>query len=335
MMQWRAPLIYLKDISDANCVKRFICSDMRPSIRASASSPSCGSFRQPNSTHIPCRYRKRNIATRNMSSQSSRTWLERQHKDPYVQKAQELGLPSRAYFKLQEINETHYSAAVSNKTKRKKPTVINRRLIQPNMLILDLGAAPGGWSLYASTQLEPSRGGAIVAVDLLSLNLDVTSKIHENLRGRFEFIQGDFTQNNIRLETKHAFSHLAKEAQISDGTERTTVRRKADLIISDMAANFTGDSKTDAIRTINLCEQALSFAAGEDCFDSSYPPKGSQGMLMKEGSFLCKYFSCGKENERDLMDATKRVFRSVHLFKPKASRKESSEMYLLGFDKLH
>jgi 23S rRNA (uridine2552-2'-O)-methyltransferase len=54
---------------------------------------------------------------------------------------------------------------------------------------------------------------------------------------------------------------------------------------------------------------------------------------MKNGSFLCKYFLCGKENEQDLMNAAKRVFKSIHLLKPNASRKESSEMYLLGLSK--
>ncbi|KAL7481855.1 hypothetical protein ACHAW6_007536 [Cyclotella cf. meneghiniana] len=320
----------------AKCVNRFGCTDIRPSIKAWASSLSCGSFRQTNSRHMICKCQRRNSYSRNMASQSSRTWLERQRKDPYVQKAQDLGLPSRAYFKLEEINEHLFSNAVSTKKKKKKTTACDRRLIQPDMLILDLGAAPGGWSLYASTQLDPSMSGAIVAVDLLSLNMDVTGRIHDNLRGRFDFIRGDFTQNHIRLEIMHAFSRLFQETQpAEDGIERTRNRRKANLIISDMAANFTGDSRTDSIRTLNLCEQALSFAAGEECFDSSYSPIESQGMLTKEGSFLCKYFSCGQENERDLMDATKRVFRSVHQFKPKASRRESSEMYLLGFDKLH
>lgn len=95
-----------------------------------------------------------------------------------------------------------------------------------------------------------------------------------------------------------------------------------------MAQNFSGDSLTDALQTMGLCEQALSFAAGNDCFDPSY----SKGMLADGGAFLCKYFSCGKQNEADLMEAARRAFRSVHTIKPKASRKESSEMYLLALD---
>jgi 23S rRNA (uridine2552-2'-O)-methyltransferase len=282
------------------------------------------------------RLQMQNYPARNSSSQSSRAWLERQSKDPYVQKAQELGLPSRAYFKLQEINEQHYSASVNKKSKKNKSTSSsNRRMIQPNMLVLDLGAAPGGWSLYVSTEIDPTLGGGIVAVDLLPLNLDISTRIEDNVGGRFEFVQGDFTQNKIRLEVMDRFARLSKETQSTeDGQRDLSTQRKANLIVSDMAANFLGDSKTDAIRTINLCEQALSFAAGDGCFDSSYSPKEDQGMLLKDGSFLCKYFSCGKDNEQELMDAAKRVFKSVHSFKPKASRKESSEMYLLGYSKL-
>lgn len=267
------------------------------------------------------------ITSRNVSNQSSKAWLDRQHKDPYVQKAHNLGLPSRAYFKLEEINEKLFYSAMS---KRAKKTMSYRRLIHPNMLILDLGAAPGGWSMYASTQLNHLAGGAIVSVDLLELNEDVTAKIQDEMDERFEFIQGDFTHDKIRLQIMDAFERLSGKA---DTCCKTFDQQKANIIISDMAANFTGDSITDAIRTINLCEQSLVFSAGSNCFDATYSPKENRGMLRKNGSILCKYFLCGKENERDLMEAAKRVFRSVHLLKPQSSRKDSSEMYLLGFDK--
>ena len=107
-------------------------------------------------------------------STSSHSWLQRPSKDPHVQKARDLSLPSRAYFKLQQINETLLSVA----TKSPK-----RRLIQSNMRIVDLGAAPGGWSIYASTQLDPTLGGAVVAVDLLPLSPEVLSRMHRGLGG--------------------------------------------------------------------------------------------------------------------------------------------------------
>lgn len=266
------------------------------------------------------------ITSRNVSSQSSKAWLDRQHEDPYVQKAHKLGLPSRAYFKLEEINEKLFYSAVS---KRANKSMSYRRLIHPNMLILDLGAAPGGWSVYASTQLNHVVGGAIVSVDLIELNEDVTSRIQDKMDERFEFIQGDFTHDKVRSKIMGALQRFSGKSD----TCRTPDQQKANIIISDMAANFTGDSITDAIRTINLCEQSLEFSAGGKCFDATYSPKENSGMLRKNGSILCKYFSCGKENERDLMEAAKRVFRSVHLLKPNSSRKDSSEMYLLGFDK--
>jgi len=241
-------------------------------------------------------------------SKSSQNWIQRQNKDPYVQKAQALGLPSRASFKLQEINEIHYPALMMKK-KGISVTGKSKRLLQPRMNVVDLGASPGGWSLYASSQVKE---GIIVAVDLLPLD---ETKISLNMPN-FDFIQGDFTKS----ETKQLLiDALQKE--------------RANLVMSDMAQNFLGDSQTDALRTLNLCEQALVFSAGGSCFDSSYSPKSDEGMLAPGGSFLCKFFSCGKENEEDLMQAAKRAFRTVHVIKPKASRKESSEMYLLAINK--
>jgi 23S rRNA (uridine2552-2'-O)-methyltransferase len=243
-------------------------------------------------------------------SKSSQNWLQRQIKDPYVQKAQALGLPSRASFKLQEINEVHYPALLKKSGGGGSIGKRKNRLLQPHMNVIDLGASPGSWSLYASTQVKE---GTLVAVDLLSLD---KTEISLNLP-TFEFIQGDFT-------------HARTKEMIIETLDQ---ERGADLVMSDMAMNFTGDQQTDALRTLNLCEQALMFSAGDSCFDSSPSSYTGKGIVAKGGSFLCKFFSCGKENEQDLMQAAKRAFRIVHAIKPKASRKESSEMYLLAVDK--
>ena len=282
------------------------------------------------------------------NSQSSNKWLERQRKDPYVAMAHGQGLPSRSSFKLQEINEFHFPnllAKLEEKSKGKGSNRPNRRtLIQPGALILDLGAAPGGWSLYASTQLKVDLGGAVVAVDLLSLDetlhagdIDVSSRIRANLQSNFHFVQGDFTLNQTRERIMDAFTNVSNNTQNNDCTgdeedESYAIGRRPNLVLSDMAANFTGDSDTDAIRTLDLCERALAFAVGPGCFDTSYSAEDEHGVLEEGGVFLCKFFSCGKENEADLMDALRRAFGSVHVLKPKASRKESSEMYLLALD---
>ena len=282
------------------------------------------------------------------NSQSSNKWLERQRKDPYVAMAHDQGLPSRSSFKLQEINEFHFPSLLAKLEQKSKGNGSNwhnrRTLIQPGALILDLGAAPGGWSFYASTQLKVDLGGAVVAVDLLSLDetlhagySDISSRIRANLQSNFHFVQGDFTMSQTREWIMDAFTNVSNNTQHKDCTgdeedESYAIGRRPNLVLSDMAANFTGDSDTDAIRTLDLCERALAFAAGTSCFDPSYSAKDGQGVLEEGGVFLCKFFSCGKENEADLMDSSRRAFGSVHVLKPKASRKESSEMYLLALD---
>mmetsp|Transcript_52948 Transcript_52948/g.158506 ORF Transcript_52948/g.158506 Transcript_52948/m.158506 type:complete len:128 (-) Transcript_52948:115-498(-) len=109
-----------------------------------------------------------------------------------------------------------------------------------------------------------------------------------------------------------------------------------------MAANFTGDKITDALRTMSLCEDALMFAIGRSCFDSpsagkiasiedaSLLSREDVGVLNIGGTFLCKLFACGQENERDLIMAAKHHFKRIDVLKPPASRKESGEQYLLA-----
>ena len=125
-----------------------------------------------------------------------------------------MGLPSRAAFKLQEINEIHYPALI--KKKGITTSGKNKRLLQPRMNVVDLGASPGGWSLYASTQVKE---GTIVAVDLLPLD---DTKISLNLPN-FHFIQGSFTES----ETKQHITDVMNE--------------RVNLVMSDMAQNFLGD----------------------------------------------------------------------------------------------
>ena len=145
-------------------------------------------------------------------SRSSKRWLQEHHQDEYVLKARAEGFRSRAVFKLEQIQEKD-------------------RIIKPGQFVLDLGAAPGGWSEYASRIVGPQ--GRVIALDLLPL---------EPIAG-VEFLQGDFTEQHI-LERLLA---LAGE-------------RRFDLVLSDMAPNLSGVESVDQPRSIYLAELAFELA---------------------------------------------------------------------------
>lgn len=145
-------------------------------------------------------------------SHSSSRWLAEHEADPYVQQARKLGFRSRAVFKLKEINERD-------------------RLLKAGQIVVDLGAAPGGWSQYARPQL--GRAGRLFALDILPMDSlpDV------------ETICGDFRETAV-LEQLHAA--IGAEA--------------VDLVLSDMAPNLSGIGAADQASSIYLCELALDFA---------------------------------------------------------------------------
>ncbi len=157
---------------------------------------------------------------------SSQRWLERQLNDPYVRAAKAAGWRSRAAFKLLELDDKYH-------------------LIAKNALVVDLGAAPGGWA-----QVALARGAAkVVGIDLLPV---------EPLAGA-DFILGDFT---------------------ADGMTDEITRRlgaAADLVLSDMAPNTTGHVATDHIRIMALAELALDFAARVLRPDGAFVAKLFQG----------------------------------------------------------
>ena len=267
-------------------------------------------------------------------SQSSAKWLQRQAKDPYTERARKEGRPSRAYYKLEEIDELLRRQEKSNsKNGQRRKRDDGSGLFGKGDVVIDLGAAPGGWSVYASKRIGPT--GKLVAVDLLPLDQKAVHSLEtdESMADSY-FAQADFNA----FTTKDFISEA-----ITDGRDNAEVCQ-ADIIMSDMAANFTGNKSTDALRTLALCENALQFAAGASCFDppASKSPKHDEaiesspkswqdvGLLRLGGSFLCKYFQCGKENERMLLDTAENRFEDVRILKPKASRKESAERYLLA-----
>jgi len=145
-------------------------------------------------------------------SKSSRQWLDRHFKDEYVKKAQQEGYRSRAAYKLLEIQERD-------------------RLFKPGQTVVDLGAAPGGWSQIAKRLVGTK--GRVIALDILEM---------EPLPG-IEFIQGDFRED----EPLQALTQTLEGCPV-------------DLVISDMAPNVSGMAVVDQPRAIYLCELALDFA---------------------------------------------------------------------------
>ena len=145
-------------------------------------------------------------------SKSSHRWLREHFDDEYVKRAQREGYRSRAVYKLDEIQQKD-------------------RIIKPGMAIVDLGAAPGSWSQYASGLLGGK--GTVVAMDILPM---------EALPG-VRFVQGDFREDDV----------LDKLLQALEGQE-------VDLVMSDMAPNISGMDAVDQPRSMYLTELAVDFA---------------------------------------------------------------------------
>jgi 23S rRNA (uridine2552-2'-O)-methyltransferase len=202
------------------------------------------------------------VRTARGRSTASQRWLARQLNDPYVQAAKREGWRSRAAFKLIELDDRF-------------------KLIRRGARVLDLGAAPGGWS-----QVAVRRGASrVVGIDLLPI---------EPVPGA-AFFQGDATDPAM-LERL-----------------RVALGGGADLVLSDMAPNTTGHAATDHLRIMALAELALELA---------------QDLLAPGGTFVAKVFQGGSAGE--MLAALKRRFAQVRHAKPPASRKESSELYVVA-----
>lgn len=145
-------------------------------------------------------------------SKSSQNWLKRHFDDPYVKAAQKAGYRSRAVFKLLEIQDKD-------------------RILKPGQVVVDLGAAPGGWSEFAVPLV--GKQGDIIAMDILAM---------EPIEG-VTFIQGDFTEQAVHNRLLAAL----------DG-------RLVDLVMSDMAPNISGVKAVDQPKAMYLAELALDFA---------------------------------------------------------------------------
>jgi 23S rRNA (uridine2552-2'-O)-methyltransferase len=197
---------------------------------------------------------------------SSKLWLERQLNDPYVAKAKREGYRSRAAFKLIEIDDKY-------------------RFLKSGMTVVDLGAAPGGWSQIAAKRVGAPEKGKVIAIDLLEMG---------------EIPGVSFTQMDF-LDADAPDKLLAM------------MGGRADVVMSDMAANTTGHRKTDQLRIIGLVEAAALFASE---------------VLNPGGTLLAKVFQSGADAE--LLAQLKRDFSSVRHVKPASSRQDSSERYVLA-----
>lgn len=169
-------------------------------------------------------------------SKSSRRWLREHFSDEFVQRAQKEGLRSRAVFKLEEIDRKD-------------------RLLRPGMAVVDLGAAPGGWSRYAAERV--GEKGRVIALDLLPM--DAIAGV--------EFIQGDFREEEI----------LAQLTALLAG-------QPVDLVLCDMAPNMSGLKGVDQPRAMYLAELALDFARhtlrpGGDLLIKLFHGEGSDAYL--------------------------------------------------------
>lgn len=158
---------------------------------------------------------KQRVKTGKGRTVSSKLWLERQLNDPYVARARREGYRSRAAYKLVEIDDKY-------------------RFLKPGARVIDLGAAPGGWSQIAAKRVGAAEGkGKVIGIDLLQM--DAVPGV--------DFMQLDFLDPSAPDILKEKLGGLA------------------DVVLSDMAANTTGHRKTDHLRIVALVEAAAKFAA--------------------------------------------------------------------------
>ena len=154
------------------------------------------------------------------------------------------------------------------------------KFLGENSTLLDLGSSPGGWSQVASKKIKK---GKILAVDI---------KLMETIN-QVDFIQGDFEENEIRQKIILYFG------------------KKVDVVLSDMAANTTGNKELDSYKTGELCLEAMNLSCN---------------ILTKNGVFLSKIFMGAIYNE--INENAKNCFKKIVKYKPASSKRESKEIYI-------
>ena len=192
----------------------------------------------------------------------SKNWVNKQRRDIFVRQSKVDGYRARSAYKLIEINEKF-------------------KIFKGGLSVIDIGAAPGSWSQYAT---KTAKSGKLISIDLKKME-----PIGNSVQ-----IQGDFTEEKTQEEIKN------------------NIKDKVDVVMSDMAVDTTGIKNIDSIQTGELCKEAMIFAKD----------------LMKEnGYFISKIFMGGTFNE--IVAEGKKYFREVKVFKPKSSRKDSKESFII------
>jgi 23S rRNA (uridine2552-2'-O)-methyltransferase len=192
----------------------------------------------------------------------SKNWVNKQRRDIYVRQSKVDGYRARSAYKLIEIDEKF-------------------KIFKGGLTVIDIGAAPGSWSQYASKAV---KNGKIISIDLKEM---------EPINNTTQII-GDFTHN----ETQEQIKNLLTD--------------KTDVVMSDMAVNTTGIKNIDSIQTGELCKDAMFF---------------SKEIISKNGFFISKIFMGGSFNE--IIQFGKKIFKDVKVFKPKSSRKDSKESFII------
>ena len=188
--------------------------------------------------------------------------MNKQRRDVYVRQSKVDGYRARSAYKLIEIDEKF-------------------KVFKGGICVIDIGAAPGSWSQYASKVV---RNGKIISIDLKKM---------EMIKNTTQ-IMGDFTETNTQNKIK------------------TYLKKGADVIMSDMAVNTTGIKDIDAIQTGELCKEAMIF---------------SRDVMSEKGFFISKIFMGSTFNE--IVALGKKTFKEVKVFKPKSSRKDSKESFII------
>ena len=192
----------------------------------------------------------------------SKNWINKQRRDTYVRQSKIDGYRARSAYKLIEIDKKF-------------------KIFKGDMTVIDIGAAPGSWSQYASKVV---KNGKIISIDLKEMQ-----EIQNTIQ-----IKGDFTERDIQNLIK---SYLNKVS---------------DVVMSDMAVNTTGIKNIDSIQTGELCKEAMIF---------------SKEVISEKGFFISKIFMGSTFNE--IVALGKKIFREVKVFKPKSSRKDSKESFII------
>jgi len=192
----------------------------------------------------------------------SKNWVNKQRRDIYVRKSKVDGYRARSAYKLIEIDDKF-------------------KIFKGDSWVVDIGAAPGSWSQYASKIV---KSGKIISIDLKEM---------EKIRNTIQ-IKGDFIEKDIQ--------NLIKDY----------INKEADIVMSDMAINTTGIKNIDSIQTGELCKEAMIF---------------SKEVISEKGFFISKIFMGSSFNE--IVALGKKIFKEVKVFKPKSSRKDSKESFII------